>query len=308
MTSSGNQIVMLIAWYGLSYERSQYQINDRLSFMRFLGVEIGEDLPSDSAIWDFKEDIKNTGVERVLFELFNEILVDLGYTLKSGSMVDASFVEVPKRRVINETSIKEDPNLLLENEAINVTLEPTEEAIFVHANDEKTAHILSQTDFDARWTKKNNQSYFGYKNHADVDKNTKFIIGFDVTSAEVHDSRIFLQFINRDTVSVHADSAYMSDDIIVALKAINPNIKINICHKAYRNKPLTESQKAENTLIAKIRARVEHVFGFMTRSMGGMVLNCIGIERIRRDIGLKNLGYNMQRLVTILRPLKLKTA
>jgi IS5 family transposase len=91
----------------------------------------------------------------------------------------------------------------------------------------------------------------------------------------------------------------MSEDIIAGLKAINPDIKINIVHRAYRNKPLTDEQKAENTQISKIRARVEHVFGFMTRSMCGLVLNCIGIERARRDIGLKNLGYNMRRLVTL---------
>jgi IS5 family transposase len=298
------KIVMLISWYGLSYERSQYQINDRLSFMRFLGVELGGKLPSDSAIWDFKEAIKNTGVEEKLFKLFNKHLGEIGYELKSGSMVDASFVEVPKRRVITETELKE-PEKMPDNELIQVTLEEGEKdgkpVTWVIPEDEKTEHILSQTDFNARWTKKNNQSFFGYKDHAEVDVATKFIIGFDVTSAEVHDSRIFTKFINSTTVAVYADSAYMSEDIIAALKKINPDIKINICHRAYKNKPLTDEQKAENSLISKVRARVEHVFGFMTRSMGGMVLNCIGIERARRDIGLKNLGYNMQRLVTLKR-------
>jgi hypothetical protein len=81
----------------------------------------------------------------------------------------------------------------------------------------------------------------------------------------------------------------------------NPDISINICHRAYRNKPLTEEQKVENRLISKVRARIEHVFGFMTRSMGEMVLNAIGIKRAKRDIGLKNLGYNIRRLVTLKR-------
>lgn len=96
-----------------------------------------------------------------------------------------------------------------------------------------------------------------------------------------------------------ADSAYMSAEIIAELKAINPDIKINSCNRAYRNKPLTSEQKDENALISKIRARVEHVFGFMTRSMSGMVLNCVGLERVKRDIGLKNLGYNIRRLLTL---------
>ena len=189
------KIVMLIAWYNLSYKNARFQINDRLSFMRFLNVELGDDLPSDSAIWDFKEAIKVAGLHNDLFILFNEKLVSYGYELKSGSMVDASFVEVPKRRVISEKAIKENPDLLLENEAIQVTLEEGENdgkpVTWVIPNDTKTAHILAQTDFDARWTKKNNISYFGYKNHAHVDKDTKFLIDFETTSAEVHDSRVF---------------------------------------------------------------------------------------------------------------------
>ena len=294
------KIVMLMSWYNLSYNQAEYQCNNRLDFMRFLGIECGEKIPDENAIWDFKEAMKEHELDVVLFSQFNELLVEFGYKLDSGTMVDASFYEVPKRRIISENELKE-PEKLLENKAIQVTLEEAEETIIVHADDVKTEHILSQTDFEARWTKKNNQSYFGYKDHTAVDKDTKFIIGYDVTSAEIHDSQRFLQFISQNTKGVWADSAYMSEEIIAELLRINPDININICNRAYRNKPLTDEQKAENTLIAKVRARVEHVFGFMTKSMAGMVLNCVGIERARRDIGLKNLGYNIKRLCTLKR-------
>jgi IS5 family transposase len=282
------KIVMLISWYNLSYNQAQYQINNRLDFMRFLGVEVGERLPDENTIWDFKEALKNTGLDRKLFELFNENLESYGIKVSTGVMVDASFVEVPRRRVISEKELK-DPVKLLENESIQVILEETEDKILVSAKDDKTEHILRQTDFEARYAKKNAQTFFGYKDHAAVDKGTKLIVDYDVTSAEVHDSQVFLNFIKANTSGVWADSAYLSKMIIAALMEINPNISINICNRAYRNKPLTDEQKEENRLISKIRARVEHVFGFMTRSMGGMVLNCIGIDRARRDIGLKNL-------------------
>ena len=291
------KIVMLMDWYKLSYHQAEYQCNNRLDFMRFLGIECGAKIPDENTIWDFKEAIKIHGIERTLFEIFNEKLEEYGYQLNSGSMIDASFVEVPKRRVISETQLKE-PDKLLENESINVTLEKADDTILVIANDDKTQNILSQTDFEARWTKKNNQTYFGYKDHTAVDKDTKFITNYAVTSAEVHDSQVFLRFISRQTNAVWADSAYLSEEIIVALRKINPEIMINICHRAYRNKPLTDEQKAENSLIAKVRARVEHVFGRMEQ-LGGMVLNCIGLERAQRDIGLKNLGYNIQRFSTL---------
>jgi len=294
------RIVMLMSWYNLSYSQAQYQVNNRLDFMRFLGVEVGARLPDENTIWDFKEALKNTGLERRLFELFNESLEHLGIKVSAGVMVDASFVEVPRRRVISERELKE-PEKLLENESIQVTLEEAEDKTVVSAEDDSTEHILRQTDFEARYTKKNGQTFFGYKDHAAVDKDTKLILDYDVTSAEIHDSQVFLDFVNEGTSGVWADSAYLSAEIRAALLAKNPNISINICNRAYRNKPLTDEQKLENSVISKIRARVEHVFGYMTRSMGGMVLNCIGIERAKRDIGLKNLGYNIRRTVTIKR-------
>jgi IS5 family transposase len=294
------KIVMLISWYNLSYNQAQYQVNNRLDFMRFLGVEVGAQLPDENTIWDFKEALKNTGLYRSLFDLFHEILENQGIKVSTGVMIDASFVEVPRRRVISESELK-NPDKLLENESIQVALEETADKILVSAEDDRTEHVLRQTDFEARYTKKNGQTYFGYKDHAAVDKETKLIIDYDVTSAEVHDSRVFLDFIDADTTGVWADSAYLSKAIIAALKEKKPNISINICNRGYRNRPLTDEKKVENGLISKVRARVEHVFGFMTRSMGGMVLNCIGIERAKRDIGLKNLGYNIRRLVTLKR-------
>lgn len=291
--------VMLMSWYNLSYNQAQYQINDRLSFMRFLGVEVGYKLPDENTIWDFKEAIKEHGLDRELFELFKEVLAYHGYHLKSGSMIDASFVEVPRRRVFSDKELKE-PGGLSESDAVNVTLEETEDFIVVHANDEKTRRILSQTDFEARFTKKGGVTFFGFKDHACVDKDTKLIIDYDVTSAEVHDSRVCTQFVKPWTPAVWGDSAYLSDEIIAALKEINPEIEINICKRAYRNNPLSEEQKEENRVISKIRARVEHVFGFMARSMGGMTMNCIGLERAARDIGLMNLGYNLKRFAYLM--------
>jgi len=68
------KIVMLIAWYNLSYNQAEYQINNRLDFMRFLDVEIGTKLPDENTIWDFKEALKKHGLDRELFELFNSKL------------------------------------------------------------------------------------------------------------------------------------------------------------------------------------------------------------------------------------------
>jgi transposase, IS5 family len=48
-----------------------------------------------------------------------------------------------------------------------------------------------QKDKDARWTKKHERSYFGYKNHIGVDRRPKFVRRYVVSDASVHDSQKF---------------------------------------------------------------------------------------------------------------------
>jgi len=55
------------------------------------------------------------------------------------------------------------------------------------------------------------------------------------------------------------------------------------------------------SLKSKIRARVEHVFGFMEQSMNGLVLKSVGMVRASGIIGLINLTYNLFRYEQIKR-------
>ena len=75
-----------------------------------------------------------------------------------------------------------------------------------------------------------------------------------------------------------------------------PNIILHICEKGQKNKPLTEEQKASNTEKSKVRCRVEHVFGYMTRFMGGIYIRTIGKDRAEREICGMNLAYNLKRV------------
>jgi len=49
-------------------------------------------------------------------------------------------------------------------------------------SDKKKAH----KDIDARWTKKNNTAFYGYKNHVNIDRKHKLIRKYKVTDASVH--------------------------------------------------------------------------------------------------------------------------
>jgi hypothetical protein len=78
-------------------------------------------------------------------------------------------------------------------------------------------------------------------------------------------------------------------------------VEPQICERAYRNRPLSDEQKASNRVKSKTRSRVEHIFGFVTNSMHDFFSRCIGFRRIKGVIGLINLFYNMLRYEQIIR-------
>ena len=203
-------------------------------------------------------------------------LEDKGLITREGSIVDASFVDVPRQR-----------NSKDENDTIKNGEVPEE------WKTEGKENMLEQKDVNARWTKKNDETHFGYKNHVKADKDSKLIVKYEVTSAEVHDSQMLEKLVEKKKdQALFADSAYKGEEIESCLGS---RIENQICEKGYRNKPLTDEQKVLNKKKSSVRVRVEHIFGFMTNSMKGMSIRCIGIERATFAIGMMNLVYNMSR-------------
>jgi transposase, IS5 family len=110
--------------------------------------------------------------------------------------------------------------------------------------------------------RKNNETFYGYKNHAKVDTKSKFIDKYAVTDASVHDSQPLDDLLTEEDKGqdLHADSAYTGEDQIKVITKYEMNNKVH--EKAYRNKPLTDEQKNQNRVKSRTRARVEHVFNF----------------------------------------------
>ena len=71
--------------------------------------------------------------------------------------------------------------------------------------------------------------------------------------------------------------------------------------RTYRNRPLSDAQKASNRQKSRIRARIEHIFGYLSQSMKGFYLRYIGRRRNAATIGLINLIYNLDRYEQIVR-------
>ena len=140
--------------------------------MRFLGLELCDDVPDAKTIWLFKENLTKAKVASQLFKIFYRVLDKMNLIAHEGSIIDASFVEVPKQR-----------NNRDENKDIKDGKIPEE------WEKDENSHKLSQKDTDARWTQKNKINYYGYKDHVKVDAKSKLITKYEVTDSSVHDSQ-----------------------------------------------------------------------------------------------------------------------
>jgi IS5 family transposase len=274
------KIMVLQGIYNLSDDQMEYQITDRSSFRRFLELKISDKVPDSKTIWNFRELLIEKEVIEKLFERFNAALDQQGVFANEGRMVDASFVEAPRQR-----------NTRDENKQIKSGETPQ--------TWKEQPHKLSQKDVDARWTKKNNTVFYGYKNHLKADTKTKFIVTYEVTDASVHDSQALESLLNKKDKGqeLYADSAYTGEPHEKTIK--KNKLKNKVHEKGYRGNPLTEKQKANNTEKSRTRARVEHIFGFVENSMNGSIIRTIGIVRAAAKIGMMNLVYNIFRCVQL---------
>jgi len=274
------KILILQKLYNMADDKTEFQIKDRLSFQRFLGLKLYDTVPDAKTIWHFREELNKADILDTVFYRFVKQLEDKGIITRSGSIVDATFVDVPRQR-----------NTKDENKEIKEGKVPEKWA------KEENRPKKAQKDVNARWITKNKERHFGYKNHIKIDKKSKIITKYQATSAEVHDSQVLKKLVEkRKDKRLYGDSAYTGEEV----QSCIPKTTLNRIHeKGYRNHPLTKIQKRNNTEKSRIRARVEHVFASINH-FGGLFIRTIGIKRAVFQIGLMNFTYNLKRYVYLM--------
>src|SRR6476646_2059322 len=100
------KVLVLQTQNNLSDERTEFFLRDRLSWMRFLGLGLGDAVPDANTIWTFREQLTKAGAIEPLFALFDQALRAAGYLAMSGQLVDATIVSAPKQR--NTRAEKQD--------------------------------------------------------------------------------------------------------------------------------------------------------------------------------------------------------
>ena len=240
------KIMILQRYYGLGDKQVEFQIIDRLSFKKFLGLESGDKVPDEKTVWLFRENLTNSGVVELLFSQFIQFLEDKNLIFNEGKLIDASFTVAPRQRNTREENekIKKGEGNDLWNDQPN-----------------KKKH----KDIDARWTKKNGEKYYGYKNHAKVDSKSKFIKKFAVTDASVHDSQPLDDLLDKSDKGqpLYADSAYTGEKQKKVIRKYR--LKNKVHEKGYRGKPLSEKQKIKNNIKSKTRVRLNTYLALWNR-------------------------------------------
>lgn len=287
------KILIIQAQNNLGDDRTEFLINDRLSFMRFLGLSLGERVPDAKTIWLFRERLKLAGAMDRLFGRFDQALAEAGYIAMSGQIVDATLVAAPKQR-----------NTEAEKAEIKAGGIPK-------AWKAKPAK-LRQKDRDARWTVKFSKAKpradgskpvdiaiptFGYQNHVAIDRRHGIIRTWCVTDAGAYEGRMLRQGLldkANTGASVWGDSAYRSkaNEAFMAKNGFASQVH----RKKPKGRPMPDVTRRANARKSAVRSKVEHVFAEQKSRMG-LFIRTIGLARATLKIGLANLAYNMKRLI-----------
>jgi IS5 family transposase len=286
------KVLVLQALYSLSDDALEFMVRDRLSFMRFLGLGLGDRVPDAKTIWLYREQLVRAKAMEKLFARFDTALHDAGYLAMGGQIIDATVVAAPRQKLSDD-----------EKATIRGGGTPQD----------WSAPKRRQKDVDARWTLKRGRSkrsdasemkaagvqiavpMFGYKNHAGIDRTHGFIRRWTVTHAAAHDSRPFEGLLDPDNTAarVWADTAYRSrkNEAAMARRGL-----VSMVHfRKPRGKKLPEHHARANAARSAVRSAVEHVFAGQKHRMK-LFIRTIGIERARIKIGMANLVYNFSRL------------
>lgn len=288
------RVLVLQTLYTLSDDQAEYQLRDRLSFMRFAGLSLADPVPDAKTIWLFREQLVRAGAFERLFERFDAALRERGFLAMGGQIVDATIVEARRPRL---------------NEA--------EKAIVKGGGtpeDWRPARTR-QVDRDGRWTLKRGRKRpappeggaartmtgailvpsFGYKNHVSIDRVHGLIRRFAVTHAAAHDGAQLGAVLDpANTASpVWADTAYRSKANLALLE--RRGLAAELQRPKPRGRPMPTHIRRANAVRATVRSAVEHVFAAQ-KSRTKLVIRTVGMARARAKLALANIAYNLTRL------------
>jgi len=257
------KMIFLQYLYNLSDPELEDQVNDRLSFQRFVGIGFTTTIPDYTTIWRFRERLIEENLNDKLFEKILGYIESKDLLLKKGTIIDATIIESSNRPLSKEKrkSLEETPS--------------------------------SQIDTDAESTKKRGKYYFGHKGHIGTDIGSKIIRKRDFSSAKPHDSQYKNKLLSGDEQAIFGDSAYLNKKDKQEFR--KEGIYYGILDKATRSKGLSKTQKKRNKKKSKVRSAVEHPFAYMKERLNYKKAVAKTKERNRFRFDMNCIIYNIFR-------------
>ena len=260
--------VFLQSLFNLSNPQLEDQLIDRLSFQRFVGINLDHDIPDFTTFWRFKEAIIQHDLGDIIFDQITAQLEQRGMMLKRGTVVDATIINSVNRPLKKERrqELSEQPS--------------------------------SQIDTDAHSTKKGNRYYFGYKGHIGVDVATKLIRKQRFTPANRNDQIPLDELISYDEMSLWGDKAYYLESYKEASR--KDGWFYGVLNKPQKGQKLSKKQKRKNKQYSSVRAQVEHPFAWMKTKAGLVAMQAKNIARNAFTFANNCACWNVTRALWIL--------
>ena len=273
---------LMRVWYGLSDGEIEEQVNDRLSFSRFAGLGMDDDVPDSTTLCRFRNALVKSGVYDSLLSEVNRQLEARHVMVTTGVIVDASVTDSPRPpRGQKEYEVVEDRR---EDESDDI------------ANAKLVEKPRPGVDTEARWVKKAGKCHFGYKRHTVVNQDG-LVIAEETTAANESDIKHLSAPLEKADLKrgtpVMADKGYDSSENRKVLSRMK--LRSHIMHKAQKNRKLTKRETAVNKAISKMRYAVERTYGSMHRWFGAGVARYVGLAKTHAQHIMEAIAYNLYR-------------
>ncbi|MBL8279140.1 MAG: IS5 family transposase [Pelomonas sp.] len=216
-------------WFNLADEACEEALLDSTALRRFVGIDLGrERVPDGTTLLKFRRLLEDDKrkLGAALFAKVGEVLQDKGLKIGTGTIVDATIISAP-------SSTKNDKG---------------------------------ERDPEMHQTRKGQQWHFGMKLHIGVDSKTGLAHSAVVTAANVHDKHAIPQLLHGAEREVYGDSAYASQQELIASKAPQAQDRTN--RRVGPAGITADIERIANRIKSKVRSRVEHVFAVVKRQWG----------------------------------------
>jgi IS5 family transposase len=214
-------------WFNLADVACEEALLDSTALRRFVGIDLGcERVPDATTLLKFRRLLEEHALGKALFAKVGEVLQDSGLRVGAGTIVDATIIAAPS----------------------------------------STKNASGTRDPEMHQTCKGQQWHFGMKLHIGVDKDTGLAHSAVVTAANVHDKHPLPDLLHGQEQEVYGDSAYASQQALIASKA--PNARDATNRRVREGGPGEEIARLVNRSKSRVRSRVEHVFAVVKRLWG----------------------------------------